>query len=107
MRQHTWDPREPDVYGHRQVVPHQVQLGVAGPGEEGLVRVGDGHLPAADVEDLLAGRHGGQSRPRISDTRNGRSAPRAYPPATTGSWSARSSPGADAESRSTRPQGRV
>ena len=43
--------------GDRQVVPDEVELGVAGSREEHLVRVGDGDLAAGDLQDLLAGGH--------------------------------------------------
>ena len=42
-----------------EVVRDEVHLRVAGLGEVDLVRVRDRDLAAADLEDLLAGRHGG------------------------------------------------
>ncbi len=44
--------------GHGHVVADEVELGVSGLGEVDLVRVGDGHLPAADLDDLLTLGHG-------------------------------------------------
>src|SRR6266540_2500080 len=40
-----------------EVVPDQVQLGVSSAWEEDLLRIGDGHLPAGNLQDLLALRH--------------------------------------------------
>ena len=61
--------------GHRQVIPHQVQLGVPGPREVDLLRVGDRHLPARHLDHGLRTRHvskapsvrNTQFFPRISD----------------------------------------
>src|SRR5690606_34115305 len=49
------DPPQSPV-GHGEVVADQVQLGTP-VREEDLVRVGDGHLPAGDLQDRPAGPH--------------------------------------------------
>ncbi len=52
------DPAQRSL-GHRGVVLREIELGVAGPREEHLLRVGDHHLAARDFEDrLLRFRHG-------------------------------------------------
>ena len=43
---------------HAEVVPDQVELGVPGPREKDLARVGDGHLVPGHLDDLLAIGHG-------------------------------------------------